>query len=263
MDRLEGWGNQHIALFKSTETIAIRCQDLKYAKQRLKAAGFGHLLNTERPIGLPSEPTLGQVLWTTDHVRFVWVDESTWHSPIPEKNFDKEGIHYKAFEIKQKRGVCYFDWDLNNCDAAIMIHEMPTHSYSQVQKKLIIDLETVLEMSAFEPISMSRVIGNLENSTEVTRRNLNFVSLQQTKIDFRSKGRYVDAMKDPTAKRARSAMGADVVGDRGHFYWTANNQLEEPLPMRVYPREHRFSIHRQCTENEVRHVMARVRHYCG
>lgn len=263
LDQLEGWGNQHIALFRSTEALAESWQDRKHVRGRLEQANLGSLLNRQRPIGLPNKPTMGQILWNSQRVQFVWVDESTWHTPLPDKNYDEEGIHYKAFEIKQRRGVCYFDWDLVTCEAALLMHEMPTNCYSQLQRQLLGELAAALEVVAFETISLVNLIGELERSAEVTRRNLNFVSPAQTKIDFRSRSKYDDAFLDPIAKKARTAMGTSVVGDRGHFYWGISKELQEPLPMRVYPRENRFSIHRHCTEDEVRHVMARVRNYCG
>jgi len=183
---------------------------------------------------------------------------------VPEKNYEEDGIHYKAFEIKHKRGVCYLDWDLITCEAALLIHQMPTNIYSQLKTELLQDLSRVLETAALEPVSLVSLIGNLEKSVEVTRRNLHFLSVRDTQIDFRSRDRYADAMLDPTAKRARKAMGNDVVSDRGQFYWTANAcSLERPIPMRVYQRDNRFSIHGECTEEEVRHVLARVRHYCS
>jgi len=63
LDQMEGWGNQHVTLFRSTETLAANWQDRLHVRDQLKKAGLESLFNSHRPIGLPEKPTLAQVLW--------------------------------------------------------------------------------------------------------------------------------------------------------------------------------------------------------
>ncbi len=282
LDEVEGWGNQHILLYNSTGSLAAKWQDANHVKKQLKAADLQALLNSSRPIALPEEPTLSQILWTEESMRLVWVHGSQWEMRVPELDYphpdgtvapayfaktldeDEEPIIYKAYRIQPRRQVCYLDWDLVTCEAALAMPRMPKDSdYDVLQSKLFTDAERILEVTSFEPLSLNSLIKNLEKSTEVSRRDVLLTTTKRTEINFRSADRKTDAYSDPTAKDARNAIANRVAGTRGQFYWQPDGKsLDRTIHMRVYPTKQRISIHDQCTEAEVRHVLSRVRHHC-
>ncbi len=283
LDEVEGWGNQHVVLLKSTSSAALKWQNSKQVNERLKNAKLDALLNRSRPIALPNEPTLSQIMWSASSLRLIWIHGSQWQLRVPELDYVQTGGHrekvgnvtyaemtdgqsilYKAYQIQHKRQVCYFDWDLKTCEAALMMPRLPHEiKYDELQSKLFHDAEQVLEMSSFETLQLSRLIGNLETSNEVSRRDILLTTSKRTEINIRSADRKADAYDDPAANDARNAIKNRVVGTRGQFYWLPNGKsLDRTIHMRVYPSKQRISIHDQCTEAEVRHVLSRVRHHC-
>jgi hypothetical protein len=282
LDEVEGWGNQHILLYNSTESLAAKWQDASHARKQLKAANLEALLNSPRPIALPDEPTLSQVIWSEQSMRLVWVHGSQWEMRVPELDYPRsdgteappqfakviaesdEPIIYKAYRIQPRRQICYFDWDLVTCEAALAMPRMPNDSdYDLLQAKLLADAERVLEVTSFEPVLLNKLIRNLEKTKEVIRRDVLLTTTQRTEINFRSADRKTDAYSDPAANDARKAISNRVSGTRGQFYWQPDGKaLDRAIHMRVYPTKQRISIHDQCTEAEVRHVLSRVRHHC-
>lgn len=282
LDEVEGWGNQHILLYNSTESLAAKWQAVSHARKQLKSADLETLLNRPRAIALPDEPTLSQVMWSEESMRLVWVHGSQWEMRVPEFDYPRSdgttapigalpvsgdgdvAMIYKAYRLQPRRQICYFDWDLVTCEAALAMPRMPRDSdYDALQAKLLADAERILEMTSFEPLSLNKLIKNLEKTKEVSRRDVLLTTTQRTEINFRSADRKTDAYSDPTANDARKAITNRVFGTRGQFYWQPDGKaLERAIHMRVYPIKQRLSIHDQCTEAEVRHVLSRVRHHC-
>lgn len=279
LDAIEGWGNQQIILMDSTELLASRWQDKGHVEQQLKTASVLDLLNNARPIALPDQPVLSQILWNEENLRLTWTYAARWEMRVPSLDPDPEVVPllpvndealesgelvYKAYRVLHRRLVCYFDWDLITCEAALALPRMPKESdYELLAESLLADAERFLEVSSFEQLSLRKLIRNLEKSDEVTRRDLVLQTKLRSQINMRSGDKHADVYSDPAVKDARNAVGNRVAGDRGQFYWLPDDkQLERRIHMRVYPTKQRVSIHDQCTEAEVRHVLSRVRHHC-
>src|SRR4051812_19054886 len=79
IDRVEGWGNQHIYLYKSGDEQIGRWATEAKAAARLRAVGHENLLNARRQLLLPANPTLCSVEWSAERVRFVWVERRVWY----------------------------------------------------------------------------------------------------------------------------------------------------------------------------------------
>ena len=58
LDRIEGWGNQHIYLYRAPDVLIERWNSERKALAALKAHGKEHLLNRRRPLVLPANPQL-------------------------------------------------------------------------------------------------------------------------------------------------------------------------------------------------------------
>lgn len=266
LDEIEGWGNQHIVLFQSTDAIASLWKKPATLVDVADKLDLTSLVNGVRPILLPDEPTLSQIIWTKKHVRFVWVQKRIWHVRREELDERKGDIELRAYQVQNRRGICYFDWNLVSGSAALLMQLLPKATeYKALQSRLLDDLGNWLPVAAFETTGLQGLIGKLEASTEVSRRNLVLATADRSEVDIKSGDRNTDAYADKSIVALRKAMNKEgpVASRRGFFYWqVADKFLDRTIPMRVYPKDNRLSIHGQCTESEVQYVLSRVRSVC-
>jgi hypothetical protein len=266
LDEVEGWGNQHVVLFQSTDGIANLWKKQATLIDTAKELGLSTLVNGVRPILLPEVPTLSQIIWSKKNVRFVWVQKRIWHVRREELDQRKGDVEFRAYQVQNRRGICYFDWNLVSGSAALLMQLLPTATeYKALQTRLFEDLGMWLPTEALETVGLQGLIGKLEGSTEVSRRNLVLATADRSEVDIKSGGRDSDAYADKSIVALRKAMNKEgpVASRRGFFYWqVANRFLERTIPMRVYPKDNRLSIHGQCSEAEVQYVLSRVRAVC-
>jgi hypothetical protein len=266
LDEVEGWGNQHIVLFQSTDAIASLWKKQATLTEIAKKLDLSSLVNGVRPILLPDEPTLSQIIWSTKHVRFVWVQRRIWHVRREELDERKGDVELRAYEIQNRRGICYFDWNLVSGSAALLMQLLPKATeYKALQFRLLDDLGKWLPIEVLETIGLQALIGKLEASNEVSRRNVVLATADLSEVDIKSGDRNSDAYADKSIVALRKAMNKEgpVASRRGFFYWQiADKFLDRTIPMRVYPKDNRLSIHGQCSESEVQYVLSRVRAVC-
>ena len=266
LDGVEGWGNQQVVLFQSTDAIASLWKKEATVTDIVKKLELSSLVNGVRPILLPDAPTLSQVIWSRKRVRFVWVQKRIWHVRREEFDERKGDIELRAHQVQSRRGICYFDWNLVSGSAALLMQLLPNATeYKALQVGLLEDLGKWLPIEALEMTGLQGLIGKLEASPEVSRRNVVLAAADRSEVDIKSGDRNSDAYADKSIVALRKAMKQEgpVASRRGFYYWqAAKNFLERIIPMRVYPRDNRLSTHGQCTETEVQYVLSRVRAAC-
>ncbi len=219
LDRVEGWGNQHIYLYRAPEALIERWSTEKKAHSVLKAHGKEHLLNRRRPLVLPANPQLCAVEWTPSGVRFVWVEKRVWRERHPEEDFQRDDIEFTANRVRVARGLVAFDWDLVSGHAALLIQRLPSGSdYGSARRRFETELQPLVKIGGFEGVYISSAITALEKSGEVRHRQLEHATEYGGKISFVSRAPKVCAMSDPTLKKAREALGDTLAGRHGNFY---------------------------------------------
>ncbi|MBY0458031.1 MAG: hypothetical protein K2V38_11880, partial [Gemmataceae bacterium] len=264
IDRVEGWGNQHIYLYRSPDELIDRWDTEAKARVRLRAVGQEELLNARRPLLLPPNPQLCSVEWSPRRVCFVWVQRRIWYEHLPDEDYQEDDIEYTARRRHQARGLITFHWDLASGHAALLIQRLPKgNNYKDIRGTFAAVLEPLVRLSKFEPVAISGSIMRLERSGEVRRRSMEMVTARGSRAKFTSGGRRVDAFDDPDLKNARTGLGTKLIGRHGNFSWTMPDDSDRELHVKIYAPDQRLAIFGQCTEDEVRHVLSRVRHHCG
>lgn len=92
LNRITGWGNQHIYLYKAPASLIERWNTEAKARAALKAHGKEHLFNRRLPLVLPANPVLSSVAWSQQAVRFVWVERREWREHLPDEDYVEEDI---------------------------------------------------------------------------------------------------------------------------------------------------------------------------
>jgi len=96
LDNIEGWGNQHVYLFRSGDSRASTWRRRASVEGILRKNRRIGLLNKRRPLLLPEKPTLSSISWSDQRVRFLWVERRNWEERLSEEDFSRDGILFKA-----------------------------------------------------------------------------------------------------------------------------------------------------------------------
>lgn len=263
LDRVEGWGNQHIYLYRSPDALIERWSTEKKAHNALKAHGKEHLLNRRRSLVLPANPMLCAVEWTPSGVRFIWVEKRVWRERAPDEDYHHDNIEFTANRLRVARGLIAFDWDLISGHAALLIQRLPSGSdYGSARRRFEAELQPFVKIGGFENMPISSAIIALEKSGEVRHRQLEHATEYGGKISFVSRAPKVCATSDPTLKKARQALGDALAGRHGNFYWPMPGVTKREIHVKLYAKDQRLAIFGECSEEEVRYVLHSVRGHC-
>jgi hypothetical protein len=265
LNEIEGWGNQHIYLYKGSDQLIRPWLEEDSVKERLANLGAADLFNRRRPLVLPEEPTLSSVEWTPDRVRFVWVEKRQWEERVAEEDFEEEGMVWRAYRIRVSRGLVAFDWDLVSGHAMLMIQRLPSGTkYRLVRDEFETKLEPAIGLSQFEQMRVSRAIQPVEASGEVRRRKLSYQARLGGKATFTSADQSSDTYADAAIARAGQLLREETTGWLGNFYWLSQEgRLERDLHVQIYASDQRIGIFGEHKEQDARYVLSRIRHYCS
>jgi hypothetical protein len=266
LNEVEGWGDQHIYLFRSTPRQAEDYNSPVHLRSILEEHGILHLYNRRNPLVLPAQPELTAIKHTPERLRLQWVEVREWEEPVPEQDYEDEDIIFRAFRRRARRGIATFDWDLITRHAALMIQRLPSGSdYERERARFGEVLDPLVGMGKFfEPLRVSRAIGRIEDSGEAQRRQYRHETANGYVASFTSPSRKRDAFDDPLMERARQALGANTMPLLGNLYFKeVPGRLDRQIHVKLYPKDQRVGIFGGCSESEVRYLLSRVRHYCG
>jgi hypothetical protein len=263
LNRIEGWGNQHIYLYRASDQLIEPWLKEDSARKRLTELGLGHLFNRQLPLVLPMTAALSSVEWTPERLRFIWVERRQWEERASEEDMEGDAVVWRAYRINVARGLVAFDWDLVSGHAMLMIQRLPRGTqYLPIRDRFERELEPIVGLSLFQPVRVSRAIQRIQASDEVRGRQLAYQTRRGGKATFTSAGRSRDTFADPDLARARQALESGVAGVLGNFYWLpAQGGLTRELHSKLYASDQRVGIFGEHLEKDVRYVLFRIRHH--
>lgn len=264
LDRIEGWGNQHVYLFRSNDSRASAWRRSASVEKILRENRRIGLLNKRRPVLLPEKPTLSSIWWSDQRVRFLWVERRDWEERLEDQDFTRDGVLFKAHRPTLERGTTSFDWDLVSGHAALMIQRLPSGAqYTAIRDRYVAELEPLVGIGSFDAVQASRGIAAIQRSGEARSRELAQETRRGSRVTFTSRGRKRDAFQDDEELRAsRDALGS-TAAVLGNFYWNpVEDQLKREVHVKLYAQDQRVGIFGELDESDVRYVLSRIRHHC-
>lgn len=279
LDRVEGWGNQHVYLLraKATAPLLQEWADETKVRTALRRRGLEHLFNRRRRLVLPTTRQLVTVEWAPRRVRFVWVETRTWRErrpeldnpdhPLREATTDRptqtnRTLVFDAYEVFRGRGIVAFELDLVSGQAALLIQQLPSgNDYAAVRGVILEELQPLLDAQSFDPVLVGRSIVRLEALPGVRPRQIEHTTQRGSRINYVSAERDAGAFADPTLQQARQGAGTRVVGRTGNFYWRLVADAEREIHVKVYAPDQRVGFFGECTEAEVCDVLRLIRQH--
>jgi len=267
LNRIEGWGNQHVYLYDGPSGLTGKWQDENYVKALLKANGLSRLFNRARPIVLPDQTTLSSIEWSPQRVRFTWNEKREWleRREDADKEEPEEGLIYRAFEEKKARGTLVFDWSLQTGAAMLMIQRLPTGThYASIRDQMIKSLSPPVDLSTFDVVRVSQAIDPILRSGEVRERRTRWETTGGGRATFTSAGIEKDIRADATLRKMEAAGKGDILGSMANMYWLPKDggPITGDFHTFLHRQDQRIGIMGEKAESEVRYVIERIRAHC-
>jgi hypothetical protein len=111
MEEIEGWGNEHVYLYKVPDALVGALADPAKFKARLEKAGFGELWGADRSFEFPEVRKLVGVYHAGGELTFVWHEGAAYRKRASEKDYeeqdpeDGEHYYYQAYRRVPQRDV--------------------------------------------------------------------------------------------------------------------------------------------------------------
>ena len=261
LDSIEGFGNQHIYLYQASASLAEQFKSTDKVRSLLTALGVNHFYNHEDPVFLPDVPTLAGVSHDSDYLRVKFVERRTWYEPLEEtheRHVEHGTVLVKRYKLYQSRGVTMFRLNLHTGHAELMIQRLPSGTkYAAIRDAYKDRLAGIINFDSLAAVTTAGAILRIEQSGEVERRATNFETPAGSRTSYKSRARGADYNNDEAIRRSREALGTDVAGEQGNFYWLPDNTLARRIHTYVY--KDRIAILGECVEQEVDYILSRVR----
>lgn len=284
LNTIEGWGKQQIYLYNAPGALSEKWRNPAFVRQKLKDAGYLDLLNQSKSLILPVEPTLSTIQFNEENgtIRFIWIERRTWRVRLPGEDriesatendlpdsLMQDQIVWQAYRVRMARGLIVFEWNLNTNDAMMLIQQLPSgRKYKALRDQFEGYLRQFFDIDSFEKMRLSSALPGIETSGETRRQHMTFRSKDNRgKIAVTSPRKDYDVFDDDAVvNRARTAVGDDATGLLGNFHWLENGgRPDTEVYTQIYGEDdddQRVGILAEHTEQNVRHVLSRIRHYC-
>jgi hypothetical protein len=277
---IEGWGNQHVYLYKISSTLRKDLTNLKIRQRVQKNSELEKVWNASTVLVFPSEPSLTSISFTNSVLRLVWQEASPAWTPVPDKNYiEEEGLdtfEYRAFRKVERRAITRFEVHLDKGLAGLFIPgpiEGSEHQIAINEAKRIIRL--LMDLSALEraQLDISVVSKNLDQQNLPTNVTPN-PDVKTQKSRLTSGGAYVEfaansperafweepAIKD-VRKSVRPMQLRAFQGTEGAFIFqpmSGSTVLTRPLRVQLYSKGNRVRLWAQMDADEVWAILEKV-----
>ena len=265
LDLIEGYGNQHVYLFRVPEHHIEKLRDQENVRRIFVENNLEDVYDSYRPLVFPDEPEVASITHDNDWLKIRWVVKKEKTQLLEERReIDEQNreILTKKYIIRKYRGVTMFRVSLISGDAELLIHRLPQGlKYTQEKDRYLNYLNKWFNWGLLSNINLYPVISRIETSDEVRTRNVGLRTARGSHIDISSPSRTTGIQDDPDARNARQSISTGV-GNRGNFYWLperSNGVLSREIHTIIYPD--RIAFFGECREEDVNYVLGRVRYY--
>ncbi len=268
LDQIEGWGNQHVFLYKSpNQQVQQTWRNETKVKEILRENRCLGLLNKDRPVLLPDKPTISRINWTPGHLRIVWTLKRTWEERLQssDEESEDEKLIWRAYARKKARGTLAFDWHLGSGEAMVMIQRLPSGTKYEEERDMLTNMMSgLVDINDFQPVRLSQAIKAINESDEVRARKIVLDTPAGGGASFRSSGKGRSVADDPDLRQAEVTVAGNSIGNLGNYYWLKGDhgQLDRDFHVTLHAKDQRVGLFGERYEREVRYVIGRIRSYC-
>jgi hypothetical protein len=277
LDQVEGWGNQHIYLYKVPVALA---EDTLWSnpsriQKKVAKAGFGGFWNAPTSFEFPEVQKLTTIQFDGSNLRLTWHQGRSWLVRDKTKDYsqESEGDEYEfhAYRRQAERGVMRFELALQLRLAAIFI---PTPWVDVEHKTAIKAVEeiasSIFDFSALEDYKVALAIKKLDQLGLDDRKREYGIQPSMARLD--APGAYVEfgssgpnSYQDFTPVRdvRRAVRPGFFTGNKSDFMFSSapKNALSRKIRVSFYGKEDRIRVWMQMTAQEVWEILKLTKTY--
>ncbi|MDP2885123.1 MAG: hypothetical protein Q8P51_08915 [Ignavibacteria bacterium] len=279
---VEGWGNQHVYLYKISTTLR---KDLTKPKirARVESAGLKELWDKETVLEFPDEPQLSSIAFDDLALRLLWQESSPGWTAEPEKNYEKEeGLdmyEYRAYRKIETRAITRFEAHLDTGIAGLFIAnpiQDEEHQKAFNKAKRVIGLLMNFQSLERAQVDISAVSRNLDQGN-IPNSNNQVPEVKAQRSRLASGGAYVEFAanskdkaywEEPAIQNVRKAVKTQQLkafhGGDGVFNFQASSDpggLTRTLRVQLYGDGNRVRLWAQMNADEVWTILAKLCRY--
>lgn len=170
LERVEGWGNQHVYLFNVPDALRPGLIPSRI-KSKATRAGLAHLWDAQTSLKFPDEPELTRISFKDSVLSLVWHEASSTWLREPSKDRKEEigldNYEFRAYRQLIRRAVTRFELRLDFGLAALFIPDPiqgEEHRNAIAEAELIID--KLLDLTALKKaqVQIADVSRNLDQA---------------------------------------------------------------------------------------------------
>lgn len=264
LNEVEGWGDQHVYLFRVPKTISKGedWNDTDKVKSKISRAGFGKYWNAQSSLEYPAAHTLTGVYFKNGILTFTWHKGSEFFIKRKDKDYREEiegdTYEYRAYRLRADRKVTRFVLRPFDAMAAVFLQIAVDEDE---HKTAFDDVKRTIGRSwsfdEFEPFAIASTIKKLD-ARSLEKKN---VAAHSTRLH--SKGAYVEfgstsvrnSYQDfaPVRNVRLAVQSASFSGMNGTFTVSVTDTSGEQRQVRVhlYGEQRRIKLSSQMTSTEV------------
>jgi len=268
IDDTEGWGDEHIYLYKVSTPVKRLLAEAKYAEERVRKAGFGAIWNADTSWQFPLRRTLTAIQHTAGELTCVWHQGTHFEKRVKEKDFgliegDGEPYFYRAWRIASRRTVTRIV--IRPQHAAVFLpggSEPSTHA--EERASLFDEIAGIVRMHDWPVYAIGKAIKALDAlpMRADTRKRLR---AQNTRLNAKSGG-WVEFGSDAGMSYADVASLRDVRlavrlgkfdGATGEFYFLLPGQKND-VKVHLYGDADRIRLWVRLTRADVWEILKKI-----
>lgn len=291
LDRVEGWGDQHIYLYNVPAAIARDpvWRSAAAVRKRIEEAGYGDYWNVRTSLEFPEEMTLTGISRTEGSLTLTWHrGAESW---VREKTRDyRETIEgdlyeFRAYRYRAKRAVTRFvlrtgDDDQATWSAALLIPiAINSPEHEELQDQVAQTLGRLAPLADFkalqhQPVAIANVIKKIDQAGLTSGNGGPRVTTQSTEffsggasVRFSARSLHDDYRTSGPVRAVRRSIGGpqleQFVGSNGslEFLQHPSNGLSRDVKVQLYGTDRRVRIWKQLSAEEVWAVLDTLRRY--
>jgi hypothetical protein len=278
LTEVEGWGNQHVYLYRVPEDLA---QDSLWSspekvKARVKSAGLGDFWQAHTSLEFPAARKLTAISFDNLTFRLTWQQGlSTWKRETGkdyQKEIDGDLYEFRAYRYQADRSVMRFELRLGMGLAAVFLQEewnKESHLHALAETK-----EAVSKVFNFEsliPYNVAKAIKNLDQAALETEGLSKAIRPHSTRLS--GPGAYVQFSSisgntgyqefEPIRHVRRAVSPGKFKGDHGVFLFTRKGPRgsTRDLKIQLYGSQRRIRLWAQMSAGEVWDILHSFRKY--
>jgi hypothetical protein len=258
LSEVEGWGNQHIYLFRPPTVPKAEIRGM------LEASDFGKLIDTSTSYMFPEDLELSAISLTAHHLFISWHKGAGGWQRTPSRDFerieDDERYKYQAYRERFDRSVVRFAWRFADPFCAVMIQlAVEGDAHTPIHAQVREDLKHIGLFDANpKRIPLSQAFKNmtLQNVTVVQSTRMMTDGGHVDLVSTLTEGGIGDVEALVEARRGvndNSFAGAD---GQFHFLQTKHGDLSRNVKVQGYGVESRVRVWVKCKREDVYVVLS-------